>query len=95
MRNCGLRVAVLGLLGVIVGCGGPRVDPQLAVEPRLEATIESLGDELLRVRLQLDSLTLSSDYLRVELGRLQLELQRLKEIDLRLKPARPGRPPTR
>jgi hypothetical protein len=79
---------LLTLAILIVGaCAGARVDPPFSPEPRLEATIESLSEELARLRLERDSLTASSDSLRGEIARLQRELQRIKAIDLR--PRRP------
>ena len=88
LAACGLRVAPFLLATIIGACTGARVDPPLSPEPRLEATIDALGEELARLRLQLDSVTTSGDSLRSELARLQRELQRLKDIDLRRKNGR-------
>ena len=91
-----LALALSSMLASTIGaCAGARVDPQFSAEPRLEATIEGLGDEVARLRLERDSLVLSrdsltasADSLRAELARLRLELQRLKDIDLKRR--RPG-----
>lgn len=95
-RLAACRLAAVGLCIVASGCAGARVDPQLSAEPRLEATIDALGERLAALRLEQDSLRVrsdslaaSADTLRLELARLRLELQRLKDIDLRRKPARP------
>ena len=87
MTRTRLRLAACGLLGVISACAGARVDPQFSSVPRLEATIEALGDDVARLRVERDSLAASADSLRLELVRLRLELQRIKAIDL--KPRRP------
>jgi len=86
MTRLGLRLAALGLLGIIAACGGARVDPRFSPESRLEATIESLGDDIARLQVERDSLAASTDSLRGELARLRTELQRIKEIDMKRKP---------
>jgi hypothetical protein len=93
-RLGGWRLGSLAVTGLALGaaaCGGTRIDPAFSPEPRLEATIEALGDELTRLRLAHDTLSATTDSLRVELARLQLELHRIKEIDLRRRTGR-GRP---
>ena len=87
-----VAIATCGLLLLGGACGRPQLEPHLTVEPRLEATIEALGEEIARMRLQLDSLATSSDSLRAALSDLQLQLQRVKEIDLqRRRPRASGR----
>lgn len=88
----GLRLAAIALASTIGACAGARVDPQFSAEPRLEATIESLGEDVARLRLErdslastTDSLAANADSLRAEIARLRLELQRIKEIDLKRK----------
>jgi len=88
---------------VLSGCARGHVDPQFSPEPRLEATIEALGAELEALRAARDSVGAQNDSLRVSASRLEadlrdreeqmralrLELQRLKEIDLKPRPRRP------
>ena len=94
-----LGVSSLGLSG----CATGRRDHHLADIQRLEARVAVLGAETARLRASLDSLRDQSDSLRrnalrvevdlrdrEELVRaLRLELERLKEIDLRPRPRRP------
>jgi hypothetical protein len=84
MTNRVLALVLSGMLATTIGaCAGARVDPQFSAEPRLEATIEALGEQVARLRVERDSLAASTDSLCVELARLRLELQRLKDIDLK------------
>ena len=86
---------------VLTGCATGRHDPHLAEQRRLETSVASLGAETARLRAELDSLVAQNDSLRRGTSRLEadvlerdeqirairLELQRLKEIDL--KPRKP------
>ena len=80
------RCACLLVAAFIVACAGARVDPALSVEPRLEATIEALGDEIMRLRIERDSLAAQRDSLVAQRDSLEAQLKRLKNIDLRRKP---------
>jgi hypothetical protein len=92
------RVILLAAAAALaLGCARAQLETGLTAEPRLEATIDGLGDALMRHGLTIDSLELHTDSLRVEVQRLEtalraredtiralrLELQRLKEIDLK------------
>lgn len=87
------RSTLLVALVAGAGCARVRVHPVVTDVPRMEAAVEGLGDSLLRERSHGDSLRL--EVLRLEealrarddtIGALKLELQRLKEIDLRPRP---------
>ena len=86
---------------VLAGCATGRHEAHLAEQRRLEASVTALGSEMARLRAELDSLLAQNDSLRRGTSRLEadvlerdeqirairLELQRLKEIDL--KPRKP------
>lgn len=84
---CGVRLwaVVVVAIGTTPGCA-QRVEPVLSAEPRLEATIEALGDEIMRLRLERDSLAARRDSLVAQRDSLDAQLTRLKSIDLRRKP---------
>jgi len=94
-----LAVSIMGL----GACATLRRDHHAADIQRLEARVAVLGAETARLRASLDSLRDQSDSLRRNASRvetdlrdreelvraLRLELERLKEIDLRPRPRRP------
>jgi len=95
----GLIVSILAL----GACASGRRDHHVADIQRLEARVAVLGAETARLRASLDSLRDQSDSVRRYASRvetelrdreelvraLRLELERLKEIDLRPRPRRP------
>src|SRR5688572_30596812 len=101
MTALGFRLSAVGLAVVLGACATGRRDVHLAEQRRLEASISALGAEMAKLRVELDSLAAQNDSLRRSTTRLEtdvavreehirairLELQRLKEIDL--KPRKP------
>lgn len=99
-----MLVAALGVL-VLSGCATGRRDHHLAEIQRLEARIAAIGAETARLIAARDSVVAQNDSLRrgntrlevdarerEELLRvLRIELERLKEIDLRPRPRKPIR----
>lgn len=94
----------ISLVAVVAGgCARARVDPGFSAEPRLEATVDALGAEVMKLRIEIASLEAVSDSLRRGAERLdaglqardalilalRLELQRLKEIDLKPRVPKP------
>ena len=98
----GSRLSALGLL-VLSACATGRRDHHVGEIQRLEARVAALDAESSRLRASLDSLRSDNDSLRNTASRveidlrdreelvraLRLELERLKEIDLRTRPRRP------
>ena len=98
-----LLLVLCALLLVLNGCATSRLDRHVAAQQRLETEIATLGTEARQLRTSRDSLAIENDSLRLNLSRLQtdsldreeqvlalrLELERLKEIDLK----RPRRVP--
>jgi hypothetical protein len=84
------------LAGLSVACA-TRIEPAFSPEPCVEAVIESLGERIAAQQAELDSLVHARDSLRLDVVRLdlarrsyedslrtvQLELKKLKEVDLR------------
>ncbi|MEX2153115.1 MAG: hypothetical protein WD825_07230 [Gemmatimonadaceae bacterium] len=97
-----LSSVALVAASALTGCARARIDPQFSPEPRLEATIQALGAKLEALRVARDSVGAQNDSLRVsaslleadlrdreeQMRALRLELQRLKEIDLKPRPRR-------
>lgn len=100
-RSSIARMFILVALAA-TGCARGRIDPQFSAEPRLEASVEALCVEVMKLRAQLDSLAALHETLRGDTARLatdlrardeliramRSELQRLKEIDLKPRPRR-------
>jgi len=85
------------LLLALNGCATARLDRHLAAQQRLETEIAALDTTARQLLASRDSLAIQNDSLRLNLARLQadslereeqiralrLELERLKEIDLK------------
>lgn len=102
LRLSALGASALGLF-VLSACASARRDHHLPEIQRLEARVAQLDAESARLRVSLDSLRAQNDSLRYGTSRveldlrdreelvraLRLELERLKEIDLRPRVRRP------
>ena len=104
MTALGFRLSALciGLCALCIGCASTRNGRHVMEQKRLEASIAARDTAVARLRAGLDSLVAQNDSLRRTAARLEgdvldreeqirairLELQRLKEIDLkpRVKP---------
>jgi hypothetical protein len=90
-------LGLCALLLALNGCATSRLDRHLAAQQRLETEIAALDTTARQLRASRDSLAIQNDSLRLNLSRLQadslereeqiralrLELERLKEIDLK------------
>ena len=95
-----MRLSIAVMLSALA-CATTRTDQHVAERQRLEASVAALGVQMAQLQRELDSLVAQNDSLRRSASRLEedladreeqirairLELQRLKEIDL--KPRRP------
>ena len=98
-----LLLTLCALILVLNGCATSRLDRHIVAQQRLETAIDTLAAEARQLRAVRDSLSIENDSLRQNAVRLQadileredqirvlrLELERLKEIDLK----RPRRVP--
>ena len=96
-----MRLSAIAVMLSAMACATTRTDPHVAERQRLEASVSALGKQISNLQRELDSLVAQNDSLRRSASRLEtdlaereeqiralrLELQRLKEIDL--KPRRP------
>jgi cell division protein FtsB len=91
------------VLCVLCGCATTRNDRHIMEQQRLETSIAARDAEVAKLRAELDSLVAQNDSLRRTAARLEgdvldreeqirairLELQRLKEIDLKPRSPKP------